>query len=51
MLEMWLEINTTVTWKNIITAIDSSAIPHDVLSSPFPVQHNIDGMLNKILRN
>ena len=33
MLEMWLEINTSVTWNDVITAIDSPAIPHDVSSN------------------
>ena len=38
MLEMWLETNTSVTWKDVITAIDSPAISHDV--SSVPVLHN-----------
>ena len=33
MLEMWLEINTSVAWKDVIVAIDSPAIPHGVSSN------------------
>ena len=47
MLEMWLDINTSVTWKDIITAIDSPAIPHDVSFLSFPIQHDIASMFNK----
>lgn len=32
MLEMWLARNTDVTWKDILKAIDSPAIPHGIPS-------------------
>ena len=39
MLEMWLEMNTSITWKDVITTIDSPAI-----TDPLTTSENIAGM-------
>ena len=46
MLELWLKINSSVTWKDVIAAVDSRAITHDM--SSVVVLHNLDnaGMFN-----
>ena len=48
MLALWLKINTSVSWKDVIAAVDSPAITHDM--SSVVVLHNLDnaGMFNNI---
>ena len=47
MLALWLKINSSVSWKDVIAAVDS-AITHDM--SSVVVLHNLDnaGMFNNI---
>ena len=40
MLEMWLARNTDVTWKNVLEAIDSPAVPHGIPSTPAPLRND-----------
>ena len=46
MLALWLKINTSVSWKDVIAAVDSPAITHDM--SSVVVLHNLNnaGMFN-----
>ena len=45
MLEMWLATDASATWRDIIKAIDSPAIPQDVQVSaiPFSIPDDISG--------